>query len=101
MARQLNKWERESFKEFNEKLKQSFKFKKIKVMAISKEMIQESKINVIRSLEYHLDATEKEINQFVKRIEDENPENWTCGFGDELVPDFEKMREENLENEPF
>ena len=40
-------------------------------MAISKEMIQESKINVIRLLEYHLDATEKEINQFVKRIEDE------------------------------
>ena len=29
MARQLNKWERESFKEFNEKLKQSFKSKKI------------------------------------------------------------------------
>ena len=33
MARQLNKWERESFKEFNEKLEQSFKSKKkIKVM---------------------------------------------------------------------
>jgi hypothetical protein len=28
MARQLNKWERESFKEFNEKLEQSFKSKK-------------------------------------------------------------------------
>jgi hypothetical protein len=66
-------------------------------MAISTVMINESKINVIRLL----DATEKEINQFVKRIEDENPENWTCGFADELVPDFEKMREENLDNEPF
>ena len=30
MARQLNKWERESFKEFNEKLEQSFKSKKNK-----------------------------------------------------------------------
>ena len=70
-------------------------------MTISKEMIHESKINVIRSLEYHLDATEKEINQFIERIENENPENWTCGFGDELVPDFEQMRKENLDNEPF
>lgn len=33
MVRQLNKWERESFKEFNEKLKQSFKSKKIKTSA--------------------------------------------------------------------
>ncbi len=65
-------------------------------MAISKEMIKEAKIYVIKSLEYHLDATESEINQFVERIENEDPENWTCGFGDELVPDFEKMRSENL-----
>lgn len=70
-------------------------------MAISKEMIQESKINVIRSLEYYLNATENEIHQFVKRIEDEDSENWTCGFADELVPDFEKMRQENKDNEPF
>ena len=65
-------------------------------MAISKKMIQESKINTIRMLEYYFDATKKEIKQFIKRIENEDPENWTCGFGDELVPDFEKMREENL-----
>jgi len=70
-------------------------------MAISKEFIQESKINVIKGLEYHLDATESEINQFVERIDNEDPENWTCGFGDELVPDFEKMRQENKDNEPF
>tara|TARA_B100000035_G_scaffold65087_1_gene52878 strand:- start:97 stop:309 length:213 start_codon:yes stop_codon:yes gene_type:complete len=70
-------------------------------MAISKEMIQESKINVIRSLEYYLNATENEIHQFVKRIEDEDSENWTCGFADELVPDFEKMRQENKDNKPF
>ena len=70
-------------------------------MAISKEMIQESKINVIRSLEYYLNATENEIHQFVKRIEDEDSENWTCGFADELVADFEKMRQENKDNKPF
>ena len=64
-------------------------------MAISNEFIQESKINVIKALEYHLDATEDEIHQFVKRIEDEDLENWTCGFGDELVTDFMKMRIEN------
>jgi|TARA_B100000085_G_scaffold179347_1_gene163570 hypothetical protein len=70
-------------------------------MAISKKMISESKYNVIKSLEYHLNATGNEIHQFIKRIEDENPENWTCGFADELVPDFEKMRQENKDNEPF
>ena len=70
-------------------------------MTVSKEIIQESKINVIRSLEYYLNATENEIHQFVKRIEDEDSENWTCGFADELVPDFEKMRQENKDNKPF
>jgi len=64
-------------------------------MSINNEFTQESKINVIKALEYHLDATESEIHQFVKRIEDEDIENWTCGFGDELVPDFEEMRSEN------
>lgn len=68
---------------------------------ISKEMIEESKINVIKSLEYYLDATNEEINQFIERIENEDPKNWTCGFGDELVPDFEQMRKENEENKPF
>tara|TARA_R110002020_G_scaffold349331_1_gene562956 strand:- start:3155 stop:3367 length:213 start_codon:yes stop_codon:yes gene_type:complete len=70
-------------------------------MAISKEMISESKHNVIKSLEYYLNATNNEIHQFIKRIEDEDLENWTCGFADELVPDFEKMRQENKDNEPF
>ena len=64
-------------------------------MAISKEFIQESKISVIKALEEYLDATNEEINQFIERIENEDPENWTCGFGDELVPDFEEMRSEN------
>ena len=64
-------------------------------MSISKEFIQESKISVIKALEEYLDATNEEINQFIERIENEDPENWTCGFGDELVPDFEEMRSEN------
>lgn len=64
-------------------------------MAISKEMINEDKINVIKVLKEYLDATEGEIQQFIKRIEDEDPENWTCGISDELIPDFEQMRKEN------
>ena len=64
-------------------------------MSISKEMIQEDKIHVIKALEYYLDATNSEIKQFVKLIEDEDPENWTCGFEDELIPLFEEMREKN------
>jgi len=69
--------------------------KKIKVMAISKEMINEDKINVIQILKEYLNATDSEIQQFTERIENENPENWTCGISDELIPDFEKMRGEN------
>ena len=70
-------------------------------MAISKKILKLAKYNVIKLLEYYLNATENEINQFIKRIEDEDPENWTCGFADELVPDFKKMRQENKDNEPF
>lgn len=76
------------------KLKMSLE--KINKMAISKEFIEESKINTIKYLEYYFEANGREIKQFVKRIENEDPENWTCGFSDELVPDFEKMRKENL-----
>lgn len=72
-------------------------------MAISKEMIfnftinriKEDKINVIKILKEYLNATDSEIQQFTERIESEDPEDWTCGVMDELVPDFEKMREEN------
>jgi len=66
-------------------------------MSISKEFIQESKISVIKALEEYLDATNEEINQFIERIENEDSENWTCDFGDELVPDFEQMRIMNVE----
>tara|TARA_R110000796_G_scaffold167037_1_gene283882 strand:- start:640 stop:843 length:204 start_codon:yes stop_codon:yes gene_type:complete len=65
-------------------------------MAISKEMINEDKINVIEILKEYLNATDAEIQQFTERVENEDPENWTCGFGDELVPYFEEMRIENL-----
>jgi hypothetical protein len=64
-------------------------------MSISKEMIKEDKIHVVKALEYYLDATSTEIKQFVKLIEDEDPENWTCGFEDELLPLFEQMRKDN------
>jgi len=64
-------------------------------MAISKEMINEDKINVIQILKEYLNATDSEIQQFTERIEGEDPEDWTCGVMDELVPDFEQMREEN------
>ncbi len=64
-------------------------------MTISKKMIQEDKKIVISILKEYLNATDDEINQFTERIENEDPENWTCGIADELVPDFEEMRKEN------
>jgi hypothetical protein len=64
-------------------------------MAISKEMIKSDKVIVINILKEYLEATDGEVQQFIKRIEDEDPENWTCGISDELVPDFEEMRREN------
>ena len=38
---------------------------------ISKKMIQEDKINVIEVLRSYLKATDSEIQQFTKRIEDD------------------------------
>lgn len=64
-------------------------------MAISEKMIQKDKKIVISILKEYLNATDDEINQFTERIENEDPENWTCGIADELVPDFEEMRKEN------
>ena len=57
--------------DFGTKLLEKNKLQKIKVMAISKEMINEDKINVIKVLKEYLDATEGEIQQFIKRIEGE------------------------------
>jgi len=64
-------------------------------MGISKEMINENKINVVKVLKEYLGATESEIQQFIKRIENEDPENWTCGMEDELIPYFEQLRLQN------
>ena len=64
-------------------------------MTISKKMIQEDKKIVISILKEYLNATDDEINQFTKIIENEDPTNWTCGVGDELIPDFGEMRKEN------
>jgi hypothetical protein len=61
-------------------------------MTISKEMITESKESVINVLEEYYGATEEEITKFSNLIENEDPENWTCGFEDELVPLFEEVR---------
>lgn len=57
--------------------------------------INESKLIVINTLKEHFKATNDEIEQFTKLIEQEDPENWTCGFGDELLPLFEEMRKLN------
>jgi hypothetical protein len=59
---------------------------------ISKKDIEISKEIVIEGLKEWYKATDEEINQFTKLIENEDPEDWTCGFSDELVPTFEKMR---------
>ena len=63
---------------------------------ISKKNIEISKEIVIEGLKKWYNATDEEINQFVKLIENDNPEDWTCGFGDELVPTFEKMKSKNM-----
>ena len=61
-------------------------------MMIGTKMINESKRSVINVLEEYYGATEEEITQFSNLIENEDPENWTCGFEDELVPLFEEVR---------
>tara|TARA_Y100000389_G_scaffold165437_1_gene169638 strand:- start:249 stop:494 length:246 start_codon:yes stop_codon:yes gene_type:complete len=68
-------------------------------MKIINENIKEDKINVIQILKEYLNATDSEIQQFTERVEDEDPEDWTCGVMDELVPDFEQMRKENRERD--
>ncbi len=57
--------------------------------------INDSKRIVINTLKEYFKATNDEIEQFTKLIEQEDPENWTCGFGDELLPLFEEMRKLN------
>jgi len=59
---------------------------------ISPFFINESKLIVINTLKEYFKATNEEIEQFTELVEQEGPENWTCGFGDELLPLFEEMR---------
>ncbi len=61
-------------------------------MAISPILIKESKFYVQGILLNYFDATEEELNMFEKKINNENVENWTCGFEDELLPLFEEIR---------
>ena len=68
-------------------------------MAISLEMIKESKGIVVKGLIEHFDAKPSELIMFGRALASD--EDWTCGFADELVPDFKKMRQENKDKEPF
>ena len=61
-------------------------------MAISKKMIIKSKNNVLKTLVKHFNATQEEISVFETLVENEDRENWTCGFEDELVPLFRQIR---------
>ena len=66
-------------------------------MAISLEMIKESKGIVIKGLIEHFNAKPSELIMFERALA--SNEDWTCGFEDELVPLFleirEKIRKEN------
>jgi len=66
---------------------------------ISKEMITESKEIVINVLEKYYGATKEEITQLSLLIENEDPENWTCGIVDEILPLFKEVRLKNKTND--
>ena len=61
-------------------------------MTIETKMINECKRSVINVLEEYFGATEEEITLFANFIENEDPENWTCGFEEELLPLFKEIR---------
>ena len=64
-------------------------------MAISKEMIIESRENVTCILIKYFDATEYELACFEnKLIIEHGIESWTSGFADELLPMFLEVRSE-------
>ena len=64
-------------------------------MAISKEMIAESKENVSHALVKYFEATEYELACFENRLIIEHGiESWTSGFEDELLPLFLEVRNE-------
>ena len=59
-------------------------------MAISLEMIRESKGIVVRNLIECFDAKPSELIMFERALASD--EDWTCGFEDELVPLFLEVR---------
>ena len=61
-----------------------------KQMAISLEMIKESKGIVVSTLIEHFDAKPSELIMFGRALASD--EDWTCGFADELVPLFLEVR---------
>jgi len=65
-------------------------------MAISEKLINKSKNNVMRLLTLHFNATAAELYQMDIRLTD--PEDWTCGFEDELLPLFLEMRKNIIKN---
>ena len=61
-----------------------------KQMAISLEMIKESKGIVVSTLIEHFDAKPSELIMFGRALESD--EDWTCDFANELVPLFLEVR---------
>ena len=62
---------------------------------IDKEFIMEQKEIIIDNLKEYSKASDKEIEQFTKLIEQKDPEIWFWRCGVELVPIFETMRKQN------
>ena len=64
-------------------------------MAVSKEMIEQSRENVAHTLVEYFEATEHELACFEnKLIIEHGVESWTSGFADELLPMFLEVRNE-------
>ena len=61
-----------------------------KQMAISLEMIKESKGIVVSTLIEHFNAKPSELIMFERALASD--EDWTCGFEDELLPLFLEVR---------
>jgi hypothetical protein len=59
-------------------------------MAISLEMIKESKGIVVSTLIEHFDAKPSELIMFGRALVSD--EDWTCDFANELVPLFLEVR---------
>jgi len=64
-------------------------------MAVSKEMIEQSRENVAHTLVEYFEATEHELICFENKLVTEHGvDSWTSGFADELLPMFLEVRNE-------